>query len=57
VIVWLSFEEVDSETDPLTHDGDLRRLGAGLSLLGGLVGLAFAGLGRGAGRLRGAGDE
>ncbi len=53
MIVWLSFEEDDS----LAHDGDLRRLGAGLEFLGGLLGLAFAGLGRGAGRLRGAGDE
>jgi hypothetical protein len=42
VIVWLSFPD----DGPLAHDGDLRRLGAGVSFLGGLLGLA-------AGRLRG----
>jgi hypothetical protein len=57
VIVWLSFDEVDPEIDPLAHDGDLRRLGAGLSFLGGLVGLAVAGLGRGASRPDGAGAD
>ena len=57
MIVWLSFDEVDPENDPLAPDGDLRRLGAGLSILGGLVGLAVAGLGRGAGRLRGGGAD
>jgi hypothetical protein len=57
VIVWLSFDEVDPEHDPLAHDGDLRRLGAGLSFLGGLVGLAVAGLGRGVGRRSGAADD
>jgi hypothetical protein len=53
VIVWLSFDEVDLEVDPLTHEGDFRRLGAGLSFLGGLVGIAVAGLGRRAGRRSG----
>jgi hypothetical protein len=57
VIVWLSFDEVDPDVDPLAHDADLRRLGAGFEFLGGLLGLAFAGLGRGAGRLYGAGDD
>jgi hypothetical protein len=57
VIVWLSFDEVDPEHDPLAHDGDLRRLGAGLSFLGGLVGDAVAGMGRGVDRLSGAGDD
>ena len=53
MIVWLSFDEVDPEVDPLAHEGDFRRLGAGLSFLGGLVGLALAGLGRRAGRRSG----
>jgi hypothetical protein len=44
VIVWLSFDEVDPETDPLRHDADLRRLGAGLSRLGGLLERAIVGL-------------
>ena len=33
MIVWVSFEG-----DSLAHDGDRRRLGAGLSFLGGLLG-------------------
>jgi hypothetical protein len=57
VIVWLSFDEADPENNPLAPDGDLRRLGAGLSVLGGLFGLAVAGLDRRAGRLRGGGAD
>ena len=53
MIVWLSFDEAD----PLAHDGDLRRLGAGLEFLGGLLGFALAGLERGAGRLYGVGAD
>jgi hypothetical protein len=52
VIVWISFD-VDPETDPLRHDADVRRLGAGLSRLGGLLERAIVGLGRRAGRLAG----
>jgi hypothetical protein len=57
VIVWLTFDEVDPETDPLKHDADLRRLGAGLSRLGGLLELALAGLGRGAHHRPGVGAD